>query len=302
MSVRGSGEFDSIPPAVPRLDAPRVLAALARAGVRLELIGAAPGGEVGAAFVRWPDGHEGVLTRAGDGSAASEAALRQTADVLDLARARGVPVPRYDLIARVGETHAVVQDRLPGSAPERVEPELVHEMLAAAAAWDGLLAERSDLTPAPLHLTASGPGFCLHESLAGYDDRTRALLRRVREIGQHIDHLDGDDLVHLDFHPGNVLVDADGRLTGIVDWDGWGRGDRWFSIEVLAFDLARRRTDAAVRAHVDERLLEAVRADRLLAYRAHLALRQVDWSIRHHSPADVDDWLTIAVHRLDAVG
>lgn len=292
---------EGIPSAVTRLDALDVVATLARDGIVLELVGPAPGGEVGAAFVRWPDGREGVLTRAGDGSAASEVALRQTAEVLDLARGRGVPAPRYDLIAGVGETHAVVQERLPGAAPERVEPELVHEMLAAVRTWDGLLADRSELGSPPLYLTESGPGFCLHESLAGYDDRTRALLERVHEIGQDVDQLEGEDLVHLDFHPGNVLVDGDGRLTGIVDWDGWGRGDRWFSVEVLAFDLAHRRADAAVRAHLDRLLRDAVPADRLLAYRAHLALRQVDWSIRHHGPGEVAAWLAIAVDRLDAI-
>jgi aminoglycoside phosphotransferase (APT) family kinase protein len=291
----------AMPPAVPRLDAAEMLARLARGGVELELLGAAPGGEVGAAFVRWPDGHDGVLTRAGDGSSASEALLRRTAEVLDMARAAGVPTPRYELIAGIGDAHAVVQERLPGGVPTEVGPAIVRAMLAACERWAGLLVGRPEIEPTSLYLTESGPGFCIHSSLERYDGRTRDLLGRVREIGRTLDQLDGDDLVHLDYHAGNVLVDERGALTGIIDWDGWARGDRWFSIEVLAFDLARRRADAGIREEVEALLRGAVPAARLQAYRAHLALRHVDWSIRHHGAGEVDDWLTIAFGRLNAV-
>lgn len=288
----------SIPAPTPRLDVVRLVDALSRThGIELELVGPAPGGEVGAAFVRWPSGRMGVLTQVGDDSPAAAAALRATADVLGVARARGLPVPRYDLIAAAGGVHAVVQERLPGAPPRTVGQALVAQLVAAVQQWTGLLAERTELAPPPLYLTESGPGFCLHESLQHYDARTRRLLGQVREVGRTAASAAGTDLVHLDFHPGNVLVDTAGRITGIVDWDGWGRGDRWFSLEVLAFDLARRRAGAATRSRLDERIAAAVAPDRLLAYRAHLALRQVDWVIRHHGPAEVDVWLAIVADR-----
>ena len=48
----------------------------------------------------------------------------------------------------------------------------------------------------------------------------------VEEIGAAVPgHLAGDDLVHFDFHPENVLADAAGAVTGVVDWDGASRGD-----------------------------------------------------------------------------
>ncbi|WP_158602887.1 phosphotransferase family protein [Jiangella rhizosphaerae] len=288
-----------IPAPTPRLDAAQLVDALFRThGIGLDLVGRAPGGEVGAAFVRWPDGRDAVLTRAGDGSAESAAALRATADVLGLARSRGVPVPRYDLIAPVDGAHAVVQERLPGAVPHVVDARLVERMIAVTRTWSGLLAGRADLEPPTLHLTESGPGFCLHESLDRYDARTRRLLGQVRAVGREVDVLAGDDLVHLDFHPGNILVDAAGLITGVVDWDGWGRGDRWFSLEVLAFDLAWRRADVSVRDLLDELIAAAVDPSRLRAYRAHLSLRQVDWAIRHHGPGEVDAWLAIVADRL----
>ena len=35
-------------------------------------------------------------------------------------------------------------------------------------------------------------------------------------------------LVHFDFHPGHVLVDDTGDITGVVDWDAVSGGDRRF--------------------------------------------------------------------------
>ena len=289
------------PRPVPRLDATRIVEGLARDHeVFLELLGLAAAGSVGAAFVRWPDGREGVLTRAGDGSAEAGSHLRATAEVLAFARSRGVPTPRYDLVARVGDSHAVVQERLPGEPPSRVDGPLVDQMVAAAEEWTKLLADRVDIEPASLYLTESGPGFCLHETLASYDNRTRRLLGRIREIGRlGPNALAGEDLVHLDYHCGNVLVDGSGRLTGIIDWDGWTRGDRWFSLEVLAFDLAVKCDDLQLRRRLDALITGAVPDDQLRAYRASLSLRLVDWSIRHHGPEAVDFWLGVAAERLD---
>ena len=50
-------------PRVARLDVAAAVAQLREtAGVRLEVEGPCPGGQVGAAYVRWPDGRRSVLT------------------------------------------------------------------------------------------------------------------------------------------------------------------------------------------------------------------------------------------------
>lgn len=296
-----SSQSTKIPPPVPRLDAARIVEELDRHhGLSLELLGAAPGGEVGAAFVRWPDGREGVLTQAGDAAAGAGEHLRSTMTMLALAKTRGVPVPQYGLVVQIDDLYAVVQERLPGAPPDDVDGPLVDQMVAATDQWAGLLTDL-DAEPSSLYLNESGPGFCLHESLEHYDNRTRRLLGQVREIGRSGPGvLTGDDLVHLDYHSGNVLVDSAGRLTGIVDWDGWARGDRWFSLEVLAFDLTWRCTDTAVRDRLDALITAAVPADHLRAYRASLSLRLVDWVIRHDEPRAVDYWLAVATNRLNS--
>ncbi len=55
-----------------------VLALNERAGCRLEWVGLIEQGQSGAAYVRWPDGREAVVTRAFD----SIDRMRQTAEVL----------------------------------------------------------------------------------------------------------------------------------------------------------------------------------------------------------------------------
>jgi hypothetical protein len=83
-------------------------------GVELAVEGPCRGGEVGAAYVRWPDGRRSVLT----GGTPTAAAL------VELARAGGLPVARYELAALVDETtYVVVQELLPGYPPDSLDQE-----------------------------------------------------------------------------------------------------------------------------------------------------------------------------------
>ncbi|MEU4238383.1 phosphotransferase [Actinoplanes sp. NPDC026619] len=265
-----------------RLDAPRVLDRIFDiTGVRLVLEGPCPGGEIGAAYVSWPDGRRSVLT----------SARTQCGPLADRARQAGVPTARHELTARVDGVRVIVQQRLPGVPPVTLDTALVRQMLQVNDRLAGVLAGEPAPQPAPLHLTADGPGFCLHEPLRQYSDRSARLLERVRATGAASgSQMIGDDLVHMDFHAGNVLVD-DGRLTGVVDWDGAVRGDRHLDLVTLRFYLGGMAP--ALTGPVDERLA-LIPARRRRAYWAHMSLRQVDWSIRHHDAATVEKWLTVA--------
>jgi hypothetical protein len=264
-----------------RLDAPRVVDRIAEiTGVRLIIEGPCPGGEVGAAYVRWPDGRRSVL---------SEGRTR-TGPLVDRARAAGVPTARHELVAHVDGARVLVQERLPGRPPALLSAPLVAEMIAVTDRLAGLLAADPDPRPAPLYLLSDGPGFCLHAPLTTHDARTARLLDWVHEVGRAGTSMIGDDLVHLDFQPGNVLVHG-GRLTGVVDWDGATRGDRHFDLTTLRFYLAGHAPHLL--GAVDERLSE-ISEHRRRAYWAHISLRQVDWSIRHHDAAAVGHWLGVA--------
>ena len=266
----------------PRLDAAQLVDRLAAAtGVRFSIDGRCPGGEVGAAYVRWPDGRRSVLTMGHP----------RAQPFVAVARRAGLPVPRYELVADLDVAFIVVQELMPGAAPVVVDRPLVEDLLVVNAAMAGLLDQAPDAPGIDLYLRTSGPGFCLHEPLAGYDRRTARVLDWVRDVGAERNIADGTDLVHMDFHPGNILV-SDGRISAILDWDGAGRGDRRLDLVTLRFDLAWRAPHLA--DWFDDLLRQTVPPDRLRAYWAHMSLRLVDWAIRHHTNAEVDLWLATA--------
>lgn len=178
-----------------------------------------------------------------------------------IAHAAGLPAARYELVADVDGSTVVVQERLPGRPPAVVDSHLVQKMIDLNRQFAGLLVGHRDIPPVELYLGHSGPGFCLHEPLAGYDRRTARLLDWIREVGRDYEMPDDGDLVHFDYHPGNILVRDDDRICGVVDWDGARRGDRHLDLVTLRFDLGRRAPDLT--GQLDELLRSAVSAERL---------------------------------------
>jgi hypothetical protein len=192
-------------PRVARLDVGVVLHQLAQVtGTVLTENGACPGGQVGAAYVRWQDGHRSVLTCRPAGSLAC---VRQAEALLAEGRARGVPAPRYELITELPCAVAIVQELLPGSLPVTVDRRTVESMVEVNRRRRGLLGDRGGLPAPSLYLRTDGPGFCLHEPLARHDRRTARLLDAIEEVGASVPEcLAGCDLVHFDFHPENVFL------------------------------------------------------------------------------------------------
>jgi aminoglycoside phosphotransferase (APT) family kinase protein len=279
------------PPRVERLDPHRMAAAVReRTGVDLVVERLSAGGQVGAAYVRGPDGRRGVLTWV-PGRTLAELEAGPLA-VLGSLRRTGYPAPRIELAAEVDGAVVLVQELLPGAGPQRFSGGLLDQALALNDRQAGALAGHPAVPAVELHLAADGPGFCLHGPLREHDRRTRRLEAWVREVAAgHPDGLPGDDAVHLDFHPGNLLVDAD-RITGVVDWGGAGRGDRRLDLVTLRF--APHEPDVAER--LDE-ILDGLPPDVLRPAWAHMSLRMVDWAIRHHTPADVERWIDLAEQR-----
>jgi aminoglycoside phosphotransferase (APT) family kinase protein len=103
-------------------------------------------------------------------------------------------------------------------------------------------------------------------------------------------------VVHGDFHHENLLAQG-GRLTGVVDWDGAGRGDHRLDLVTLRFGLRPDNSTAAARARLDA-VVDQLPGDVLTPAWAHMSLRMADWAIRHFDPADVSYWLDLAETRL----
>src|SRR4051794_14552247 len=156
----------------------------------------------------WSDGH--VVLRVGP---------RAAREALAVAAAAGhVPVPRVLDRLDTNATSAVLLERMPGRPA-------------------GELAVDS-----PIRAAAAGRACgALHDAMA--EITAPAGLRDARAA-------DGGErrLLHLDLHPFNVLVDDDGRPTGVIDWANAAAGDpeldRARTWSVLTLDPAARELEA----------------------------------------------------------
>jgi aminoglycoside phosphotransferase (APT) family kinase protein len=277
------------------------------AGTDLTVVGIAEHGQSGgAAFVRWPDGRDGVVSH----SPLQIEDARRTADVLTAARLAGLPVPHHELLVELARGGiAVVQERLPGRPARRTDTRVIEAMLALNEHFAGLLAERTDVRIPPLFLRESGPVVPRHEVLEGYSDRSRRLLSRIREVGAAEHHeMVGSDLVHPDFTVPNVLFDDAGQISGVVDWNlGAARGDRRWALIKLRFDLTwaaaspggeQTCTQQDAIEQVDRAIESSIEPDLLRTYWAHWTLVQLHWAILHHPTEVIDLHLEVGESRL----
>jgi len=142
-------------------------------------------------------------------------------------------------------------------------------------------------------------GYCEHAAMAEHSDETRELLARLFRIADAARgvQVSDTDVVHFDFSPYNLLTDGT-RASGVVDWHGATNGDAAFDLVTLAhytFDYAvRDQLLAAAAARTDP--------GALVLYAAHMVLRSVDWTIRHHEESAVQWFLGIGSDLLAAVG
>ncbi len=208
--------------------------------------------------------------------------------VADQLRALSYPAPATELTAQIGDAVVMVQELLPGAKIDHLDLQLLDRVIDVHRIQANALADRADVPAYQLYLREDGPGYCLHEPLRQFSIRTADLERRIFACGaEYPAHLLGDDAVHGDFHPGNILA-ADGEITGVVDWDGAGRGDCRFDLVVLRFGIdpgPGLHPDHPDREVVDrlDALLDAVPEAVLRPAWAHMGLRMTDWAIRHSS-------------------
>ncbi|MGW1304231.1 phosphotransferase [Streptomyces sp. NPDC002514] len=279
-----------------RLDAARMIDALHRqTGVRLTLDGPCPGGQVGAAYVRWPDEHRSVLKwRPHSQAEGMRAGPLAVAEALRLA---GYPAPATELVAQIGHAVVMVQELLPGTKIDHLDHRGLDQALELNQMQADQLADRPDIPTVALHLRQDGSGYCLHGPLRQHDRRSAALERWIAAVGSDCPpESAGQDAVHADFQPGNMLT-TDGSVTGVVDWDGAARGDRRFDLVTLRFGIHAEETDPGVTQRLDA-VLDSLPEDVLRPAWAHMSLRMVDWAIRHFTPAEVEHWLDLAEQRV----
>jgi Ser/Thr protein kinase RdoA (MazF antagonist) len=277
------------------------LAGLARTGgPNLRATGRLAGGEVGATALVDAGGRR-YVAKVLPGDRDAGVVLADRLALLDSLRERGYPLPRYIAAGWYGGHVLAVQEWADGRQRDDLDRSMVEALVELARRHHGNTGRDGGAFAAWLvgSLRTGCDGYCLHAPLERHDARTRLLLGRVREIGRRLDPGDvpAGGIVHRDFHHRNVLWD-DGRVSAIVDWEDCGPGDPVFDLVTLAFGLDVARTTPEAR-ELPWQAAAATRPEMLRAYAAHMALRQVDWSIRHRSAADVERWLDFSNQTLD---
>jgi Ser/Thr protein kinase RdoA (MazF antagonist) len=262
-------------------------------GLDLASLVPAHGGESGSTYLATDSaGTRSVLKVSRNPGGDADGQLRALGDVVTRLRARGYPAARLQASGQVDGLAFWLQECLPGTVLER------RADLADSAALSGLLPELLRLNDAQAGLgsgayrlseliittlTVGGEGYCVHATLEERPD-TRDLLGALRRTaGRCLPAIpECDDYVHYDFTLANLLTDGSG-ITGVIDINPPPlTGDRAFDLVTLLFYLYDR---ADIRDRLRARAMELTGDRAVRAYLAHMVLRQVDWSLRHHPRA-----------------
>ena len=240
-------------PVVARLDIDAAMTSVASAGgPPVSPVRPLSGGAVGAWEVVRPDGASSVLTWRGPQLGRDNAGdVARTADLVEVARRVGVPAPAYEDVVPLADGGVVVlQEFVAGVRPD-LSIAVITSLLELTERRRGVLKGTGyENEGTGLYLIDDGPGFCLHGPLRDHDRRTRRLLDWNEAVGRsEADVVAGDDLVHFDYHLGNVLVDPrdQSRVVAILDWDGASSGDVGIDDVILALDLVLYNAERILR-------------------------------------------------------
>ncbi|HKH88542.1 MAG TPA: aminoglycoside phosphotransferase family protein [Acidimicrobiales bacterium] len=250
-------------------------------GIDLHLEGRCPGGEVGAYYARAEDGSRYVLKWIEGATALVD--FVAMAERLTRLRARGYLLPQYWAPFGVSGGVVILQEAAAGAWHDRVTHELVDTVLHLNDLQSGQGGDGHDWSEYVRSTLIEGAdGYCLHDTLRHHDSSSRRVLDWVEGVGRSLGPLPDGDVVHLDFHHRNILRQAD-RVVAVVDWEGSRSGDRVFDLVTFCFGFTHASADAGAETRVWERATALGDDGSLTAYVAHMSLRRLDWSIRHHA-------------------
>ncbi len=264
-----------------RVPGPGQLLLLLREQAGLDLVTLVPadGGESARTFLA--TGRDGAVSVLKIGPGAAGDSVGRLGELVTRLRRRGYPAARLLGSGQVAGLTFWLQERLPGTVlaevPGWLLPEVTRLNDAQAGLGDGAC-RLSGLLAATL--TAGGDGYCLHSTLEARPD-TRDLLAVVRQTADRCLAAvpERADFVHYDFSLANLFGDRTG-VCGVIDINPPTlTGDRAFDLATMLFYLYDRD---GLRERLRDRALELTDRRALSAYLAHMMLRQVDWSLRHH--------------------
>jgi aminoglycoside phosphotransferase (APT) family kinase protein len=214
----------------------------------------------------------------------------RAAAVTSRLRELGYPAPRYVQV----EADWALQEELPGEPlePWRALPDEIAAHLLLLLERHGeifpVVAPGSWRRVVASSVRSGARSYLRLATLRDHSDRSRELLARCQEaVRRFVDRVpEMGAIVHWDFTPDNVLV-RDGRVSGVIDWEGVRAGDPAFDLVTLAFYAPGTRLLEDELSGLDPSL-RAV-------YQAHLCVRQAEWSLRRHDEAVGERMLAYAI-------
>lgn len=195
-------------------------------------------------------------------------------------RGRGVPAP-LTVELRSGEGVLLLMEPLPGQPHLPLSVGLVEHALDLnrlqvgagvagdwTARWSAVVRDPAAQARLRAHSTRSESLLAALLSLAGELEGTR---------------LPGGDLMHQDFHAGNILTLDGQRVTGIVDWDNIASGDHLVDVAHLGL-TSQWRSDEALIARIWQQYFAAGDRTRRAACMTYTVMRVLDWMVTHTPP------------------
>ena len=248
-------------------------------------------GESGAAYFLTNTAGERFVLKFGYGAETRSEGAQQSTKRL---REAGYPAPLYVCVGEDAGVKYSIQAMMPGRSGQTITTSMVRELIAINRIQSGLAGDLPHEWPARV-IDGVMKGFeryCVVETLRNYSAESTAMLATIQAlvVGHSSGKFVTGDIVHWDFNPGNVLSDG-GHVTGVIDWEGVCAGDRGFDLATFLF---YSYGDREVRDPLWREALDCSGRGALTVYMAHMIVRQVDWSIRHHPPAWTAYWMTTA--------
>jgi hypothetical protein len=222
--------------------------------------------------------------------------LQHIATIVAQLSVRGYPAPIYHIQGEFSQSIYTIQEALPGSPLYQLSSRFLPRLLELNA-MQRQIGSRDNDWPREIVETVlvGGQGYCQHESLLNHSLESKNLLFEIQRLVSQNKHAikPANDIVHFDFQPYNILVQEQ-EVTGIIDWDGCCSGDCMFDLVTLFFYAY---DDSIVRKQLWLYILGHTSIRTAAVYLAHLLLRQVDWSLRHHQATEGELYL----HRAQAI-